>query len=52
MSAKEELQQIEKVLKNMARLVKLRAKKHNVALVYAIDGKIVSEKVQNHIDKK
>ncbi len=52
MSAAEEIQQIEKVLKNMARLAKLRAKKNDVALVYGYKGKIISEKIEKASNKK
>jgi hypothetical protein len=52
MSAKEELEQMQRVLKNMARMVKMRAKKHGVGLVYEQDGKVITEKMEKTKVKK
>jgi hypothetical protein len=52
MSAKEEIEQMQKVLLNMSRLAKRRAKKHSVNLVYGLDGKVVFEKIDKTPAKK
>jgi hypothetical protein len=51
MSAKEELEQMQKVLVSMSRLAKRRAKKHNVQLVYGVEGKIIFEKFDETTNK-
>ena len=52
MSAAEELQQMQKILLNMSRLAKRRAKKHDVELVYGHDGKVVFEKIVKKTSSK